>query len=172
MKAKKTSIKHLDSVPRHTWEGPADLDVQERGLNTEHFEGEQFDFIFDPKPETGRLIVFFSGDARRTTFDRPYSSAGAGPPSSRPAACTSRPGALPPRQSRARPVRRQQPGRLPGAHSRDRGLSSEHCWHSVRTGLLLWVQRRRIRCAAARALLSGAPSDRDEPADGLVEVSR
>jgi hypothetical protein len=71
MKAKKTSIKHLDSVPRHNWAGPADLDVQERGLYTEHFEGEQFDFIFDPKPETGRLIVFFSGDARRSTFEPP-----------------------------------------------------------------------------------------------------
>ena len=71
MKAKKTSIKHLDSVPRHTWGGPEDLDVQERGLYTEHFEGEQYDFIFAPKPETKRLIVFFSGDARRTTFDPP-----------------------------------------------------------------------------------------------------
>ncbi|MGM0929174.1 MAG: hypothetical protein ACQEXN_05640 [Actinomycetota bacterium] len=71
MKAKKTSIKHLDSVPRHHWKGPADLDVQDRGLYTEHFEGEQFDFIFAPKPETGRLIVFFSGDARRSTFEPP-----------------------------------------------------------------------------------------------------
>ena len=71
MKAKKTSIKHLDSVPRHTWGGPEDLDVQERGLYTEHFEGEQYDFIFAPKPETKRLIVFFSGDARRTTFEPP-----------------------------------------------------------------------------------------------------
>lgn len=71
MKAKKTSIKHLDSVPRHNWEGPEDLDVQERGLYTEHFEAERYDFIFAPKPETGRLIVFFSGDARRSTFDPP-----------------------------------------------------------------------------------------------------
>lgn len=71
MKAKKTSIKHLDSVPRHTWEGPGDLDVEERGLYTEHFEGEQYDFVFAPKPETGRLIVFFSGDARRSTFQPP-----------------------------------------------------------------------------------------------------
>ena len=71
MKAKKTSIKHLDSVPRHNWDGPADLDVQDRGLYTEQFEGEQFDFIFAPRPETGRLIVFFSGDARRSTFEPP-----------------------------------------------------------------------------------------------------
>jgi hypothetical protein len=71
MKAKKTSIKHLDSVPRHKWEGPADLDVEERGLYTEHFEDEQYDFIFAPKPETGRLVVFFSGDARRSTFEPP-----------------------------------------------------------------------------------------------------
>lgn len=71
MKAKKTSIKHLDSVTRHTWGGPEDLDVQERGLYTEHFEGNQYDFIFAPKPETRRLIVFFSGDARRTTFEPP-----------------------------------------------------------------------------------------------------
>ena len=71
MKAKKTSIKHLDGVARHDWRGPADLDVRERGLYTEHFEGEQYDFIFAPKPETRRLIVFFSGDARRTTFEPP-----------------------------------------------------------------------------------------------------
>ncbi len=71
MKAKKTSIKHLDSVPRHTWGGPGDLDVQERGLYTQDFDGEQYDFIFAPKPETGRLIVFFSGDARRSTFQPP-----------------------------------------------------------------------------------------------------
>lgn len=71
MKAKKTSIRHLDGVPRHNWEGPADLDVEERGLYTEHFEDEQYDFIFAPKPETGRLVVFFSGDARRSTFEPP-----------------------------------------------------------------------------------------------------
>lgn len=71
MKAKKTSIKHLDSVARHAWEGPSTLDVEERGLYTDHFEGEQYDFIFAPKPETKRLIVFFSGDARRTTFEPP-----------------------------------------------------------------------------------------------------
>ncbi|MBE1515763.1 hypothetical protein [Nesterenkonia halotolerans] len=71
MKAKKTSIKHLDSVPRHSWEGPQDLDVEERGLYTEHLDGEQYDFIFAPKPETGRLIVFFSGDARRSKFEPP-----------------------------------------------------------------------------------------------------
>ncbi|MDQ0854680.1 hypothetical protein QFZ79_002791 [Arthrobacter sp. V4I6] len=71
MKAKKTTIKHLDSVPRRNWEGPADIDVEERGLYTEHFEDEQYDFIFAPKPETGRLVVFFSGDARRNTFEPP-----------------------------------------------------------------------------------------------------
>lgn len=71
MKAKKTSIKHLDSVPRHTWHGPQVLDVHNRGLYTEHVDGEQYDFVFAPKPETKRLIVFFAGDARRSKFEPP-----------------------------------------------------------------------------------------------------
>lgn len=71
MKAKKTSIKHLDSVPRHTWLGPEVFDVHNRGLYTEHFDAEQYDFVFAPKPETKRLIVFFAGDARRSKFEPP-----------------------------------------------------------------------------------------------------
>lgn len=72
MKAKKTSINNLKNVTISVWDGPESLRLHERGLYTEKTaDGDQYDFVFAPKPESGRLIVFFSGDARRTKFEPP-----------------------------------------------------------------------------------------------------
>lgn len=72
MKAKKTSINNLVNVSRCPWRGPETLNLHERGLYTEKTaDGAQYDFVFAPKPESGRLIVFFSGDARRSKFQPP-----------------------------------------------------------------------------------------------------
>lgn len=71
MKAKKTSLKNLDSLTRHAWEGPESLNLKERALYTQVLASEQYDFICVPKPESQRLVVFFSGDARRNKFEPP-----------------------------------------------------------------------------------------------------
>lgn len=71
MRAKKTSANNLKNVARHDWLGSECLNLEERALYTQTVGREKYDFVFDPKPNTGRLIVFFSGDARRSKFEPP-----------------------------------------------------------------------------------------------------
>ncbi|TLP92375.1 hypothetical protein FEF26_14780 [Nesterenkonia salmonea] len=72
MKAKKTSASKLANVARSAWNAGQSLDPHERVLYTDvDSAGEKYDFIFVPKEESKRLVVFFSGDANRHRFDPP-----------------------------------------------------------------------------------------------------
>lgn len=68
---KKTSIKNLQNVPHFYWSTPDILDSENPARYTAEIGGDIFDFIVSPKEETGRLIVFFSGNAKRSMFDPP-----------------------------------------------------------------------------------------------------
>ncbi|GAB3845794.1 hypothetical protein [Nesterenkonia populi] len=72
MKAKKTSASKLASVPRAEWAEGQNLNLDEKALYTDiDAAGDQYDFIFAPKEESERIVVFFSGDANRKRFDPP-----------------------------------------------------------------------------------------------------
>uniref|UniRef100_UPI001C9C4959 hypothetical protein n=1 Tax=Nesterenkonia massiliensis TaxID=1232429 RepID=UPI001C9C4959 len=71
MKAKKTSISKLAHIPKLRWEGRFSIDLAQHAIYSHVAEDSLYEFIFAPKPQSKRLIVFFSGDARRTLFDPP-----------------------------------------------------------------------------------------------------
>ncbi|WP_146339480.1 hypothetical protein [Nesterenkonia sp. NBAIMH1] len=71
MKATKTSITSLNDLPRKSWEAHALVRTNERVLYPHTHDGERYDFILSPRREAHRLIVFFSGDARRDKFQPP-----------------------------------------------------------------------------------------------------
>lgn len=64
-------MKHLQDMTHLTWTSADDVDLRRCCIYTHLDDGEQYDFIVDPKPETGKLIVFFSGDAKRKSFEPP-----------------------------------------------------------------------------------------------------